>query len=55
MKTCDYEGATPRQEREGVLCQLAPTARYGMKQCRQNDCHLCTLDQQRSMLQFVEH
>ena len=52
MKTCNYQGTQPRsidnkqqRDREGLLCQMEPNARYGMKPCRKKQCHLCLSEQ----------
>ena len=55
MKTCHYRDAQPRlmnkqqcQEKEGILCEKQPSARYGTRICRGTRCILCASEQSKS-------
>lgn len=43
MKTCHFRGGQPRSinhhKKEGILCEIEPSARYGMKPCDQCQHH----------------
>ncbi|CAF2935916.1 unnamed protein product, partial [Rotaria sp. Silwood2] len=59
MKTCDFREAQPRsigeqQRKEGLLCELEPCARYGMKPCGQSRCFLCKSERNMIVIQYAE-
>ena len=44
MKTCNFRDAEPRwirKQKEGLLCQAEPYARYGTMPCGNSKCLLC--------------
>ena len=51
LKTCNFRDAQPRlihQEKEGLLCQLEPMARYGTRPCNNTRCILCEKERKKT-------